>query len=146
MTPDPAEDQLSERARHLLRVLVESYIREGQPVGSRTLSRDSGLLLSSATVRNVMADLEELGFVSSPHTSAGPRARPTRATGSSSIRCCGAAPPKRRTTPSTSCSVVSIDDQERDPKALVAVASQVLSSITHLAGVVTHAAGSRRSR
>src|SRR4026207_1348483 len=71
MTPDPAEDQLSERARHLLRVLVESYIRERLPARSRTLSRDSGLLLSSATVRNVMADLEELGFVSSPHTSAG---------------------------------------------------------------------------
>ena len=71
MSPDPNEDLLSERARHLLKVLVESYIREGQPVGSRTLSRDSGLQLSSATVRNVMADLEEYGFVSSPHTSAG---------------------------------------------------------------------------
>ena len=58
------------RAQHLLRVLVESYIREGQPVGSRTLSRDSGLNLSAATVRNVMADLEEYGFVTSPHTSA----------------------------------------------------------------------------
>ena len=52
-------------------MLVESYIREGQPVGSRTLSRDSGLNLSAATVRNVMADLEEYGFVTSPHTSAG---------------------------------------------------------------------------
>ena len=47
----------------LLRILVDSYIREGQPVGSRTLSRDSGLDLSSATIRNIMADLEELGFV-----------------------------------------------------------------------------------
>ena len=62
---------LTDRAQHLLRVLVESYIREGQPVGSRTLSRDSGLNLSAATVRNVMADLEEYGFVTSPHTSAG---------------------------------------------------------------------------
>src|SRR5512145_1158688 len=68
---DGHEDQLNERARHLLRVLVESYIREGLPVGSRSLSRDSGLNLSAATVRNVMADLEEYGFVSSPHTSAG---------------------------------------------------------------------------
>src|SRR6188472_3304491 len=67
-TPD---DPLTERAQHLLRVLVESYIREGQPVGSRSLSRDSGLNLSAATVRNVMADLEEYGFVTSPHTSAG---------------------------------------------------------------------------
>src|SRR3979411_97492 len=64
-------DHLSERAQTLLRVLIESYIRDGQPVGSRVLSRDSGLELSSATIRNVMADLEEFGFVSSPHTSAG---------------------------------------------------------------------------
>ena len=60
-----------ERAQHLLKVLVQRYIREGQPVGSRTLSRDSGLDLSAATIRNVMVDLEEMGFVSSPHTSAG---------------------------------------------------------------------------
>lgn len=62
---------LSDRAQTLLRILIESYIRDGQPVGSRVLSRDSGLQLSSATIRNVMADLEEYGFVSSPHTSAG---------------------------------------------------------------------------
>src|SRR6516165_317740 len=72
MAPEDRETEpLSERAQHLLRALIESYIRDGQPVGSRTLSRDSGLTLSSATVRNVMADLEELGFVTSPHTSAG---------------------------------------------------------------------------
>src|ERR1700736_6831350 len=65
------DEALGERAQHLLRILIESYIRDGQPVGSRTLSRDSGLSLSSATIRNVMADLEELGFVASPHTSAG---------------------------------------------------------------------------
>src|ERR1700740_2979526 len=60
---------LSDRAQTPLRILIESYIRDGQPVGSRVLSRDSGLQLSSATIRNVMADLEEFGFVSSPHTS-----------------------------------------------------------------------------
>src|ERR1700739_4960206 len=65
------EEGLGERAPPLLRILIESYTRDGQPVGSRALSRESGLQLSSATVRNVMADLEELGFVSSPHTSAG---------------------------------------------------------------------------
>src|SRR5256886_13055021 len=65
------DEALGERAQHLLRILIESYIRDGQPVGSRALSRESGLQLSSATVRNVMADLEELGFVASPHTSAG---------------------------------------------------------------------------
>src|SRR6266545_8008892 len=72
MNPESREEsQLSERAQQLLRVLIESYIRDGQPVGSRVLSRESGLNLSSATIRNVMADLEELGFVTSPHTSAG---------------------------------------------------------------------------
>src|SRR5260221_10939704 len=65
------EEGLNERAQLLLKALIENYIRDGQPVGSRTLSRDSGLSLSSATIRNVMADLEELGFVASPHTSAG---------------------------------------------------------------------------
>src|ERR1700693_4259526 len=62
---------LSERAQNLLKVLVERYIAEGQPVGSRALSRFSSLELSPATIRNVMADLEEMGFVTSPHTSAG---------------------------------------------------------------------------
>src|ERR1700684_4319424 len=71
MAADIKDEPLNERAQRLLRVLVQSYIRDGAPVGSRTLSRDSGLALSSATVRNVMADLEALGFVTSPHTSAG---------------------------------------------------------------------------
>jgi heat-inducible transcriptional repressor len=62
---------LDKRAQLLLKTLVERYIAEGQPVGSRTLSRHSGLDLSPATIRNVMSDLEELGFISSPHTSAG---------------------------------------------------------------------------
>lgn len=62
---------LDDRAKTLLKTLVERYIAEGQPVGSRTLSKASGLDLSAATIRNVMADLEELGLISSPHTSAG---------------------------------------------------------------------------
>jgi heat-inducible transcriptional repressor len=62
---------LDKRSRLLLKRLIEQYIEEGQPVGSRSLSKLSGLELSPATIRNVMADLEELGFVSSPHTSAG---------------------------------------------------------------------------
>jgi len=65
------EEGLNERAQLLLKALIENYIRDGQPVGSRTLSRDSGLSLSSATIRNVMADLEDMGLVASPHTSAG---------------------------------------------------------------------------
>ena len=62
---------LDGRAKLLLKALVERYIADGQPVGSRTLSRASGLELSPATIRNVMADLEELGLIASPHTSAG---------------------------------------------------------------------------
>src|ERR1051325_10489380 len=62
---------LDPRAQHLLKTLIERYITEGQPVGSRILSRQSGLELSPATIRNVMADLEEMGFIASPHTSAG---------------------------------------------------------------------------
>ena len=62
---------LDERAQHLLKVLIERYIQEGQPVGSRALSRGNEINLSPATIRNVMADLEDFGLVCSPHTSAG---------------------------------------------------------------------------
>jgi heat-inducible transcriptional repressor len=62
---------LDDRAKLLMKALVERYIADGQPVGSRTLSRASGLELSPATIRNVMSDLEELGLIASPHTSAG---------------------------------------------------------------------------
>jgi heat-inducible transcriptional repressor len=62
---------LDDRSRTLLKTLVERYIADGQPVGSRTLSRASGLDLSPATIRNVMSDLEEMGLIASPHTSAG---------------------------------------------------------------------------
>jgi heat-inducible transcriptional repressor len=130
------EDPLTERARHLLRVLVESYIREGQPVGSRNLSRDSGLNLSAATVRNVMADLEEYGFVTSPHTSAGrvPTDKGYRFFVDTLLR--------QRQRPDDAHMLSELNqrleqEEDRDPKALVAVASQMLSSLTHLAGVVT---------
>lgn len=72
MTADrDAASLLDERSQHFLKILVESYLNEGQPIGSRALSRDSGLSLSPATVRNVMADLEERGFIRSPHISSG---------------------------------------------------------------------------
>ncbi|MFO1392782.1 MAG: heat-inducible transcriptional repressor HrcA [Steroidobacteraceae bacterium] len=136
MAPETPEDIINERAQHLLRVLVESYIRDGQPVGSRALSRDSGLNLSSATVRNVMADLEEYGFVTSPHTSAGrvPTDKGYRFFVDTLLR----------QRPAAAAEEVidalrrRLDEEpERDPKTIVSVASQVLSSITHLAGVVT---------
>jgi heat-inducible transcriptional repressor len=133
---DFPEDVLSDRAQLLLRVLVESYIREGQPVGSRSLTRDSGLSLSSATVRNVMADLEEYGFVSSPHTSAGrvPTDKGYRFFVDTLLR------QRQRGTVDNVMDELRRrleQEEDRDPKALVAVASQVLSSLTHLAGVVT---------
>jgi heat-inducible transcriptional repressor len=62
---------LDDRAKLLLKALVERYIADGQPVGSRTLAKAAGLELSPATIRNVMSDLEELGLIASPHTSAG---------------------------------------------------------------------------
>jgi heat-inducible transcriptional repressor len=66
-----SQGAVNERAQHFLKALIERYIREGQPVGSRVLAKDAGLDLSPATVRNVMADLEDMGLVISPHTSAG---------------------------------------------------------------------------
>lgn len=64
-------DQLSERARLIFRDIVDSYLATGAPVGSRTLSKQGGLALSAASIRNVMQDLEELGLLAAPHTSAG---------------------------------------------------------------------------
>jgi len=61
----------NERAQYLLKVLIQRFIRDGQPVGSHTLAKESRLDLSPATIRNIMVELEELGFVSTPHTSAG---------------------------------------------------------------------------
>src|ERR1700728_790321 len=134
MTQDNRDDALNERAQRLLRVLVQNYIRDGQPVGSRTLSRESGLTLSSATVRNVMSDLEQLGFVTSPHTSAGrvPTDKAYRFFVDSLMRA---------QMPTDDASLEEIRRQLDMPgdssKALVAAASQLLSNITHLAGVVT---------
>jgi heat-inducible transcriptional repressor len=133
MASEANEDILNDRAQHLLRLLVENYIRDGQPVGSRTLSRDMGLQLSSATVRNVMADLEDLGFVTSPHTSAGriPTDKGYRFFVDTLLKL----------RPLDANAVVEIQrgfgQVADDPKALVAAASKMLSSVTQLAGLVT---------
>src|SRR5258705_10897088 len=121
---------LNERAQNLLKILVERYIVEGQPVGSRALSRFSTLELSPATIRNVMADLEEMGFVSSPHTSAG--RVPT--------------PKGYRLFVDTLLTVRPLEELERqqleeqllpdDPHRVVTAASQILSDLTHFAGAV----------
>jgi len=131
--PEGTEEALSERAQLLLKALIESYIRDGQPVGSRTLSRDSGLSLSSATIRNVMADLEELGFVASPHTSAGriPTDKGYRLFVDSLLKL----------KPLQSEEVDDIERRLRSDasngRTLVQTVSQMLSSVTHMAGLVT---------
>jgi heat-inducible transcriptional repressor len=133
MTQESREEQLNDRAQHLLRVLIESYIRDGQPVGSRSLSRESGLQLSSATIRNVMADLEELGFVASPHTSAGriPTDKGYRFFVDSLLRV--------QTVDEAAAAEIrrQFENGRESSKDLIATVSQLLSSLTHLAGVVT---------
>jgi heat-inducible transcriptional repressor len=127
------DDGLNERAQLLLKALIENYIRDGQPVGSRTLSRDSGLSLSSATIRNVMADLEDLGFVASPHTSAGriPTDKGYRFFVDTLLKL----KPLHHE---------EIEEIERrlgmdapNGRSLVQTVSQMLSSVTHMAGLVT---------
>src|ERR1700689_3841776 len=134
MAPETRDDVLNERAQRLLRVLVQNYIRDGEPVGSRTLSRESGLALSSATVRNVMSDLEELGFVSSPHTSAGrvPTDKAYRFFVDSLLWA-------QLTTDDSSLEEIHrhLEMPADSSKSLIAAASQLLSNNTHLAGVVT---------
>ena len=133
MAHEARDEALGERAQHLLRILVESYIRDGQPVGSRALSRESGLQLSSATVRNVMADLEQLGFVASPHTSAGrvPTDKGYRFFVDTLLQL---RPLDEAATAELRRQVEANRDSSTD---LIAAVSQLLSSATRLAGVVT---------
>lgn len=123
--------QLDSRAQTLLKALVERYIADGQPVGSRALSKLSGLDLSPATIRNIMANLEEMGFIASPHTSAG--RIPT--------------PRGYRVFVDTLLTVESIDEttvesklrlrrSSGSPQKIIASAAQVLSSLSQFAGVV----------
>src|SRR5215475_4228269 len=133
MAPEPRDEPLGERAQHLLRILIESYIRDGQPVGSRALSRESGLQLSSATIRNVMADLEELGFVASPHTSAGrvPTDKGYRFFVDTLLQL-------RPLDDAATAEIRRQFEASRESSTeLIATVSQLLSSATQLAGVVT---------
>ncbi|MES2316415.1 MAG: heat-inducible transcriptional repressor HrcA [Pseudomonadota bacterium] len=121
--------QLDTRAQTLLKALVERYIADGQPVGSRALSKISGLDLSPATIRNIMADLEEMGYVASPHTSAG--RVPT--------------PRGYRIFVDTLLTVQHIDEHSvqsrmglasQQPQKIISSAAQMLSSLSQFAGVV----------
>src|SRR5687767_15869554 len=121
---------LNERAQILLRTLVERYIAEGQPVGSRALSRYSGLQLSPASIRNIMADLEEMGYIASPHTSAGrvPTARGYRFFVDTLLTL----------KPLANVEITQLEGQlhAQNTQKLVTSASQLLSDLTHFAGVV----------
>jgi heat-inducible transcriptional repressor len=123
--------KLDDRSHILLKTLIERYISDGQPVGSRTLSRDAGMALSPATIRNVMADLEDMGLISSPHTSAG--RVPT--------------PQGYRVFIDTMMNVRPLDGRAiaelkkqlnpgLDSKMLLKAASTLLSDVTHLAGII----------
>jgi heat-inducible transcriptional repressor len=122
---------MDDRAKSLLKTLVELYIAEGTPVGSRTLSRASGLELSPATIRNVMADLEDLGLIASPHTSAGriPTARGYRVFVDTMLT---ARAPDAELPPGAREPL-----QGGQPGLVIAHAAQMLSSLSHFVGVVT---------
>jgi heat-inducible transcriptional repressor len=121
---------LDARARLLLKTLIERYIADGQPVGSRSLSKISGLDISPATIRNVMSDLEDMGFVASPHTSAG--RIPT--------------PRGYRLFVDTLLTVQPLEDQQTqiiqgrlqiaEPQRAIVTAAQLLSNLSQFAGVV----------
>jgi heat-inducible transcriptional repressor len=124
---------LDERSKSLLKTLVERYIADGQPVGSRTLSKASGLELSPATIRNVMADLEDLGLIASPHTSAGriPTARGYRLFVDTMLT---AQPHLMGAAESRS---IESQIQPDQPQRVIASAAHLLSSLSSFVGVVT---------
>ncbi len=120
---------LDERAKTLLKALVERYIADGQPVGSRTLSRASGLELSPATIRNVMADLEDLGLIASPHTSAGrvPTARGYRLFVDAMLTA----------QPLPPAAAIEAKLAHEQPQRVIANAAQLLSNLSSFVGVIT---------
>src|SRR5271154_2948549 len=121
---------LNERAQTLLKALVERYIADGQPVGSRALSKLTGIDLSPASVRNVMSDLEEMGFIASPHTSAGrvPTARGYRFFVDTLMTV------KPLQDPDASSAIDRIKPDQ--PQRVIPMAAHVLSSLSSFAGVV----------
>jgi heat-inducible transcriptional repressor len=121
---------MDERAQTLLKALIERYIADGQPVGSRTLSKSSGLDLSPATIRNVMADLEDLGLIASPHTSAGriPTPKGYRVFVDTLLT----VEPMHLDQADVLKGRLNVDD----PQRLLSSAAGLLSSLSHFAGVV----------
>ncbi|PHS72626.1 MAG: heat-inducible transcriptional repressor HrcA [Cycloclasticus sp.] len=124
--------ELNDRSRQLLKLLIERYISDGQPVGSAALSREKGLDVSSATIRNVMSELEELGLIHSPHTSAGrvPTNLGYRFFVDSLLT---VKLPEHKQLSELRVNV----EKQRGSSQIITSASQLLSGITHLAGVVS---------
>jgi heat-inducible transcriptional repressor len=124
---------LDPRAAELLKLLIDRYVRDGQPVGSRTLARAGGMDLSPATIRNVMADLEELGFVSSPHTSAGrvPTARGYRYFVDALLA------PEQLSEAELQRIAEELFPGHKSSADLLVAASTLLSRLSSMAGVVT---------
>ncbi|MEI6413660.1 MAG: heat-inducible transcriptional repressor HrcA [Pseudomonadota bacterium] len=125
------DQRLDDRAQHFLKALIERYIRDGQPVGSRTLAKDTGMDLSPATIRNVMSDLEEMGLVVSPHTSAG------RVPTVSGYRFfIDFLLPVKPLSEEVEAKIRAEFTLSMDPRSLLASASRMLSGISRMAGVV----------
>ena len=128
---DNSQIQLNERAETLLQLLIRRYIDQGEPVGSRTLSREPGLGLSPATIRNVMSDLEELGLIRSPHTSAG--RVPTQLGYRVFVDTMMKVKPLTHDAIEESSGGVA---RAHDPNELMEVAAEGGAQITHFAGIV----------
>ena len=127
-----SSDGLSPRAASLLRTLVDMHIRKGQPVGSKALHVESGMSVSPATIRNVMSDLEDRGFLSSPHTSAGrvPTAQGYRLFVDSLLQ----------TSPIDEAAIQALKHElnpSRPSSDLIALSSNLLTQVTAQAGIVT---------
>ena len=131
MTAKTDSNQLPERNLRLFKLLVERFIEDGQPVGSRTLARDSDMDLSPATIRNVMADLEEMGLLHSPHTSAGrvPTVKGYRLFVDTLLRV-------NQLNQREIERIAEELNPHHDPQLLLQRTSSMLSDITHLAGIV----------
>ncbi|HET6632836.1 MAG TPA: heat-inducible transcriptional repressor HrcA [Rhodanobacteraceae bacterium] len=130
----PSTDRhLDARSRRLLRALIAQYLADGQPVGSRTLARSSGLDVSPATIRNIMSDLEEVGLVAAPHTSAGrvPTAQGLRVFVDSLIEL---KPLEREELARLQ---QEMPESTADPRDLLGSVSGLLSAVTRFVGVVT---------
>jgi heat-inducible transcriptional repressor len=130
-SPHP-DDPLDPRARQLLRTLISRYIRDGEPVGSQTLARHAGLDVSSATIRNILGDLEEIGLLSSPHASAGrvPTAQGYRMFVDSLLQV--------RPLPDSEMARLRQElPAGSGTQALLGNASELLSAMSHFVGVVS---------